>query len=470
MKNNNFSLASRGLHYKLRISFYLMLILPFLILVYLVSSYILPRKGMETNIVLLIVVSIFIAVTGFLVIRDVIRRIVSISSEARLIASGDIDHYIYETEKDEVGNLGETVNLLTQRIRDNMEELKGYSEKTTAFNLEIQRRVVVLSSLLQISALISQGGKIDDILNLVVEKSGQIGDSDTAYLFVKDEQSDILQMKMVDGLDVAHLLNIKFDIARSIFEDSIKRHSPLVLDSKSSLPQGLQEEFYERFKLKNTLAIPIYSRGKLIGLLGIGNTREGFVYRKEDLDILDIFAKQVAIAIESDVLMHRVEKLEIKDALTGLYNEQFIHSRLEEEIKRAMTYHRPCAFILVNVDNFKTLYDKFGSRFAETALKKVATLIKDSVSEIDRVARFGDNEFAVLIPEKNKRNAIEIAENIRKKIEFSFSEEERDKRITVSGGVSENPLDGVSANELINKAKDLLSRAKDSGKNIIISE
>ena len=206
-----------------------------------------------------------------------------------------------------------------------------------------------------------------------------------------------------------------------------------------------------------------------MAVLGIGNTKEESLYNKDDLELLDIFAKQVAIAIENDLLLHRIEKLEIKDTLTGLYNEAFIHTRLQEEIKRAIIYQRPCAFILFNVDNFQKFHQNFGSLQAESTLKKIATLIKESVTDIDRVARSGDNEFAVVLPEKNKRQAQEIAENIRKKIEIIFSgESDANKKLTISGGVSENPLDGIEATELINKAKELLGLAKTQGGNRII--
>jgi len=101
-------------------------------------------------------------------------------------------------------------------------------------------------------------------------------------------------------------------------------------------------------------------------------------------------------------------------------------------------------------------------------LKKVAGLIRDSVTEIDRVGRIGDNEFAIVLPEKNKRQAQVIAESIRKKIEFIFSEEEdSEKRLTASGGVSENPLDGIAADELMAKAKEAVSLTKQQGKNRI---
>lgn len=85
------------------------------------------------------------------------------------------------------------------------------------------------------------------------------------------------------------------------------------------------------------------------------------------------------------------------------------------------------------------------------------------------MARVGDNEFAVVLPEKNKRQAQDIAEVTREKIESGFiKEQDMHKRLTISGGVSENPLDGIVADELISKAKELLNLAKVQGKNRIV--
>lgn len=468
-KNRGFASSSRGLKYKLRIAVSLMSVLPLLVCIYLVSNYVFPQTGLRLDVTASVFVSVFIAVVGFIVIKEIFDRILSVTSEAKLIAAGDINRKVNAAQEDEVGDLGDALNQLTQRIRSNMDELKNYGEKTTEINLEIQKRVLILSSLLQISALISQGAKLEDILKVVVEKSRLLANSEIAYLLYRQEGVDEFSMKSADGMNCQHLLKIKLGQEANAFTKLIRTNKPLILDKENILAADLGGDFYEKFKLNNTLALPVFLRGRVTGILGIGNTKEEFLYRKDDLELLDIFAKQVAIAVENDVLMHRVEKLEIKDALTGLYNLAYIQNRLQEEIKRAITYQRPCSFILLNIDDFKRYHDAFGLLQSETVLKKISSLIRDSVTDIDRVARFGDNEFAIVLPEKNKRQAQEIADDIRKKISFAFSEE-RDpgQRLTVSGGVSENPLDGIDAQDLIAKAKELSNLAKAQGKNRII--
>lgn len=467
-KNRIVSLSSLGIKYKLKIAFYLMAILPMLVCVYLVANYILPKVGLKVDIIMSIVISMVIALAGFLLIKEVFDRILSVTSEAKLIASGNIDRKIGVVHDDEIGDLGGVLNQLTMRIKNNMDELKSYSVRTTEINIEIQKRVLMLSNLLEIGSLVSQGAKLEDIIKITIEKSRLLANSDIVYLLFREEKKETFYIKAADGINSNYLLNIKINPERSIFSRIIKTNAPLLLDNSNLFPRNIVDDFNKDFRLKNTLALPLYLRGKIIGILGIGNNRELFIYRKEDIELLDVFGKQLAIAVENDLLQHRIERLEIKDILTGVYNETFIENRLEEEIKRAVTYQRPCAYILLNIDGFKIYTQKFGSLQAEFVLKKVSSLIKDSVSEIDRVGRVGDNEFAIVLPEKNKRNARETAEMIRKKIEFSFSEETNaDKIITVTGAISENPLDGIDAKELIAKAKKSLELAKEQGGNQI---
>ena len=469
-KSLKLSLSSRGLKYKLRVAACLMAVLPLLVSGYLISTYILPRVGLKLDVAVSILVSVFIAVIGFFLVKEVFDRILSVSSAAKMIAAGDTNYSLEIAGPDEVGDLSDALNQLTQRIRSNMSELKNYGEKTTEINLEIQKRVIILSSLLQISSLISQGARLEDILKLTIEKSRLLANSEVAYLFFREETQEVFSVKVADGMNSSGLLEITIEPKEGLFAKAINANKPLVIDKHNALPESLAASFHEKFKLMNILALPVYLRGRVTAILGIGNSRGNFSYRKEDVELLDIFAKQIAIAVENDILVHRVEKLEIKDTLTGLYNEAFIHDRLQEEIKRAITCQRPCAFILLDIDNFKTFHQNFGSLQSEGVLKRISSLIRDSVSDIDRVGRTGDDEFAIIIPERNKRQAQERAEDIRKKIEFVFSEEkDPNKKITVSGGVSENPLDGINAEELMSQAKGLLKQAKNQGKNRIVS-
>ncbi len=469
-KNTN--LATGKLRRKLRVAFCLMSVLPLMVAFYIVANYVLPRVGFKidnASITISVVISSLIAVIGFFLIKQVFDRIVNISSEVKLIADGDMAGKIQVSKDDELGFLEDTLNQLTMRIRKSMDELKGYSERTSEINVEIQKRVLALSSLLQISSIISQGAKLDEVLHLAVEKSRILANSDTAFILFLDKEGKQFQTKVADGLMTDYLYDSKIPIDDPLLVKAFKANKPVVVDSDNPLPHPDKPLFPEQVRLKNSIMLPVFLKGKLAGLFGIGTNKDRFVYRKEDIELLDIFVKQVTIAMENDLLSHSVEKLEIKDALTGLYNERFIHGRLQEEIKRAIIYQRPCAFIMLNIDDFKAFHREFGALQSEGVIKRVSSLIRESITEVDRAARTGDNEFAVVLPERNKRNAQVIAEDIRKKIEGVFSpEKDIKRRVTVSAGISENPLDGVDADELFTKARQAVVIAKAQGKNRVI--
>lgn len=460
-QNNNISLASRGIRYKLNIAYALMSVLPILISIYLVSAYILPKIGLRLDIFATLAVSVFIAVIGFFIIKEILDRVLTVSSDAKIIAAGDLSYVVPIKKGDEVGELGEALNQITQRIRNNMAELNAYSERTNKINFEIQKRVLVLSGLLQISSLISQGAKIEDALKLATEKSRFIANSDLAYLLFREEGKDFFYMRAAEGINAQPLFKLKVTAEDVIFAKLIKTNKPLIIDKDNLAASNVISALSETFKLKSTLALPVYFSGKVVGIIGIGSDQEKFVYSKDDAELLDIFSKQVAIAIENDVLMQRIEKLEIKDTLTGLYNEGYIHNRLQEEIRRAIIYKRPCAFIMLDIDNFRDFHHNFGSLQAEAVLKRVANFIKGEVSDIEPVGRTGDSEFSIVLPEKNKRQTQKIAEDIRCKIEASFSKEtDINRRLTLSSGISENPIDGIRYEELVRKAKEELALDK----------
>lgn len=466
--DNHFSLSSRTVKQKLMVGFQLMSILPFLVCVYLLTTYIFSKSGIKLDILIYLAVSAFLAIVGLLVIKEVFDRLIFVTRQAKFIAAGDINRNLEVEHGDEVGELGSVLNQLTHRIRSNMDELKDYSEKTTQINIEIQKKIIVLSNLMQISTLISKGEKFEEILKIAVEKSRVLANSEVAFLFFRNEIKDSLRMKVAEGVKSDYLMKIEISSKDILYGKVLNLNKPLILDQQNSYAD-FEVDFLAKMQVKNCLAMPVFLRGMVKAVLGIANNRDNFYYQQSDIELLDIFSKQIAVAMENDILAHQIEKLEIKDALTGLYNRFFIHSRLQEEINRAIIYQRPCAFIIFDIDNFKNYREKFGSIYAESALKEVAVLLRNCITEVDRVGRTDDDEFSLILPEKNKRQAQEVAEEICKKMQASFCEkQDNHKCLTFSAGVSENPIDGMQVEQLIAKSKELLAKAKSGGKNKVV--
>ncbi len=444
------SLHSRSIKYKIVVAICLISFMPILICL----NYIFPSFIAKSNFTFIIFIMLFMVVLGISIISQIINPVVKLSRDAGLIARGDFRRSVEIKSDDEVGQLGNALNHLTLKIKENMDELKGYSSKTAHINLEIQKRIVVMSGLLQISELISQGAKLDEILNLCLEKLKGFGDSSSGFFFFLEEGQFVL--KAQNGLQIDCAKTVSFSSKSDCAQHIFKKETVTVSDAKNANPAC--QKFSVLLGLRNFMCLPLFSRQRPLGIVGTGNDTENFAYGADDSELLDVFAKQVTIAIENDQLLRKVEKLEIKDTLTGLYNEHYIRNRLDEEIERAITYQRPCGFILAQVRNLGAYQNAYGQIASEAALKKIASCIRDSFSGIERVGRFGDYEFAIILPEKNKRQAEKVADDLRKNVESIFSAEpEPQKKLELRTAIAENPLDGVSSNELISCAKEYLA-------------
>jgi diguanylate cyclase (GGDEF)-like protein len=287
------------------------------------------------------------------------------------------------------------------------------------------------------------------------------------YMVPKEESNEFLP-KAHSNVHEEALLDMVIKKGEG-FLGKIAKNRTFVIVDKASKANKETEEFLKSHNIRNLIASPIYSGNKDYGLFIIGNRMEDYRYKLDDIDLVKIFSKQVTIAIENDIWIKKTEQLSVKDDLTDLYNKNYILSRLDEEIRRSIFYQRPCSFLVFNIDNFKKMRDAYGELIAEDVLKKVAKIMKENATPVGKAARIGGDEFALLLPEKNKREAAGIAEDLRKKIEsYGFSSDGKLK-ITVSGGVAENPIDGSTQEELYKKAMEAVNSAKSLGKNRVVA-
>lgn len=459
------SLMPRGLKYKSLIAFSLMSLIPLLISVWLVTSYIFPNINILLdvslgNISLILVISLFISILGFYLTKQMIDPIVKMAGEAKQMAGGDVDRIIHIEHEDEIGDLGSSLNIMTQKIKENMAELEAYGEQTRMINVEINKKVVALSGLLQIGNLISSSTDLATVLDFVTQKIADMEDDCAAVVILADTKTSgefkVISSCNIEGEKLSGL-NIK--------ESDVPRGT-VIIDKNTSSKQKSIKKLLEVFGSDNLVIFPIVVSRVTHGMLCVFNKKEDFVFNDDIKELLKIFVKQATIAVENDLLIKRAQHLAIKDELTGLYNESYIYTRLDEEIKRAAMHQRPCGFLLIDVDNFKDFHDSAGEAKTENLLKALGDIIKSQVTEVDKVARLGTDKFAIVLPERNKKQAATLAEEIRKKVEESLAQGiKASSSLTVSIGVSENPLDGSNADELMKKAYKLIKKAKSLGKN-----
>lgn len=166
-----------------------------------------------------------------------------------------------------------------------------------------------------------------------------------------------------------------------------------------------------------------------------------------------------------------LEKLSITDVLTGLVNRRRLIAELEVEIERSRRHERSFSVLMLDVDRFKRFNDRHGHLAGDGVLKGVAARLKDVVRNVDTVARFGGEEFVVMLPEADANEALIVAERIRSRVadEPFPAGEDGTESVTVSIGIAEFPNNGENLEALIAAADAALYRAKRGGRDRVAS-
>jgi diguanylate cyclase (GGDEF)-like protein len=157
----------------------------------------------------------------------------------------------------------------------------------------------------------------------------------------------------------------------------------------------------------------------------------------------------------------------ITDGLTGLYNRTYTLERLEQELAEARRYDKSLAVVMFDLDHFKRVNDSYGHQTGDLAMQRVTAIFKGVIRESDLAGRYGGEEFLIVLPETDCAEATLVAERIRAQVE-SLEWAEPELRVTISGGVAE--FGGESGDQLLQRADALLYRAKQLGRNRIVTQ
>jgi diguanylate cyclase (GGDEF)-like protein len=445
-----------------------MSIIPLLIILYFISEFVFSETENLLQVSAIVVFTLWISWLGYLLIRQIINPVIDLALETRIIAEGKYASKLPSAREDELGDIADAVNTMTGRIRSYIGELQGYSRKTAELNVEIHKKVITLTNLMRIGDLITSGAGFDELAKFTVEKvTNEIEDGFSA-VFSREKEGNYISKCVVNntGKDV---FTDRIATVLPSLEKQFSKMEYLIMDSRP-LAKPWQNEFRNTFGIQSLLVFPMKFAEKVIGLIVLGNFIEGFEFREDQISVVRAFGKELALGYQSVRGAGAVKGMEVVDGLTGLYSKMYLEDRLEDEINRAIFYQRPCSFIFLNLDDFGRYSEKHGLPKSNMVLKKVADLLSSSMPPVGKAARFEFDEFGVILPEKNKRETIEVAEDIRKKVELLQITDDPADRVTISLGVGENPIDGANAQQIIEKARNNMKLAKERGKNQVAGD
>jgi diguanylate cyclase (GGDEF)-like protein len=350
----------------------------------------------------------------------------------------------------------------------------GVLEKLELTNRQLDRRVLELTLLNEISHGLNVVGDLGQVMSTVLEHSIRGLECAAGVVHLLDPSSGTIARVAACGpyAPLAGPVPVPADAAP--LGSVLSALRPLrVGPDHPYRPEDLG--FADGPTLSSLLCVPMVLEKRPIGMVTVVNKAGGAEFSESDMTWLQTVARHAASVLEN----LRLFKLATEDGLTSLYVHRYFQIRLREELSRAARHARTVALVMVDIDHFKSVNDRHGHQAGDQVLREVAQIIRSTLREIDVAARYGGEELAVVLPETDTAGAGAVAERIRHAIESRrLQVAGQPLAVTVSVGVSafraasaqrctREALEGL-ARRLVERTDQALYAAKQSGRNRVV--
>ena len=307
------------------------------------------------------------------------------------------------------------------------------------------------------------------LYDAIVDLSVHLIGAERGSLMLIEDGASYLTIKAARGINKLLLKEIRIKPGEGIAGMVFKEGVPLIVDDIETNEKVLYKK-RPKYKTNSFISIPLKAGEKTIGVFNISDKMTGEVFSEEDMSILQSFLSYASLALERSMyysLAGHLRELSITDDLTGLFNRRYFEERFFEELQRSERHNLSFSLAIMDIDDFKLFNDTEGHLAGDEVLKNIANIAKDSVRVIDVIARFGGEEFAVIMPQTEKKEAFLVAERIRESIKeqlpITWKVFPKDT-ITITIGIAAFPSDGKDRGELIRNSDKALYKGKMEGK------
>jgi diguanylate cyclase (GGDEF)-like protein len=224
-----------------------------------------------------------------------------------------------------------------------------------------------------------------------------------------------------------------------------------------------------RYRGNSFVAVPVRAGQRILGVISATDREADGPFTRDDVSSLRALAAPVALALSRELAVGEAEQYAHAaaiDPLSGLFNRRYLHVRLEEELERARRHQIPLALLMIDLDDFKMINDRYGHLTGDSVIREVAVILRRAVRMFDVCTRYGGEEFAILMPNSGAQSAATVAERIRRRIElYRFTEPAvAPLTVTASIGLAVSTTQ-LLPRDLIERADQALYQAKTLGKN-----
>lgn len=320
---------------------------------------------------------------------------------------------------------------------------------------------------------------LNELMQKALDEIGELTSSPIGFYHFVDENQNTLSLQAWSTRTLAEFCKaegggLHYPIEQAgVWADCVHQRKPVVHNDYATLPnrRGMPEGHAE---VVRELVVPTIHDSRVVAILGVGNKSSD--YDEQDVGLVSYIADLVWSIVEQKradeqilALNAQLERLAMQDDLTGLMNRRAFFIQGAKEISRTKRHKIPLSLLMLDVDSFKEVNDKYGHETGDRVLQHVSKKLVEKVREIDSVARMGGEEFSLLLPNTEKKDAAILAERIRSAVEQESCQIQKQIiHVTVSIGVSSFCEEASTLEAILREADHSMYLAKKQGRNRVV--
>jgi diguanylate cyclase (GGDEF)-like protein len=325
----------------------------------------------------------------------------------------------------------------------------------------IKRRWREVNTILRLSMLTGLPMQLDAALSMLCDFAAEIVSYDCTLVYFWEETSEQMLLRGVRGVE-----KVSDSLSRgNVLNFWVNKYSRPMLLSRGYHPQS--DAVLEEMGAGSVLVVPLVLNNRTLGSMQLFSQASA-AFTDEDAQLLWILALVAENMLSREHANEGLLTFAFTDYLTGLKTRGYFEQQLELEIKRSERKKAPLALLMIDIDYFKSLNDRYGHHVGDQVLRDVSSLLTKDMREIDTVARYGGEEFVIILPETSAASAARVAQRVRRNVEnakFFAGTSAAVEQLTISIGIAVFPHDARFKRDLIECADAALYDAKSRGRN-----
>lgn len=363
-------------------------------------------------------------------------------------------------------------NMEGIRLSSKIDELTDLGVKyltRSEIGSRLNLKLLELYCLYQITAILSEKMDIEATTKVAKRIFQTTFPLDHYALFLIDEHGQELIAKNWYGLRRMSQSKTRYALNEGVFGAALQARKYIYIENLSQARKEFSVYPQLNGRKGSFLCLPLLSdtTDEPLGTINLYRKEvKGFTAQERRL--FEKLSQQVARVLDKVLLYHQTRELSVTDDLTKISNRRYFNQRYEREIQRCQRYNRALSVIMIDIDHFKNFNDAHGHLKGDVVLRKVAQILERNLRKADLIARFGGEEFIVMLPEIDQAHAQKVAEKLRTAIEsypFQNGHTQPLGKITISLGLASYPEDALQAGTLLEAADSMLYLAKSMGRN-----